>query len=156
MDKPLIIVGLTAVALAFECFGGELRAPVRFEKLILNDLYFCDEIAAGDINRDGKIDVVAGPCWYAGPDFKRKHEFYRAEPFDPAPSPSNSMFSHVHDFNGAGWPDILVLGRVHLHQAFWHENPQGKPGQWKKTSRSLSRTSSTGNPVSVCKSRWPT
>jgi len=25
-----------------------------------------------------------------------------------------------------------VLGRVHLHQAFWYENPQGKPGLWKK------------------------
>ena len=27
---------------------------------------------------------------------------------------------------------MLVVGRVHLHQAFWYENPQGKPGHWQK------------------------
>src|SRR5262249_3250514 len=31
-----------------------------------------------------------------------------------------------------GWPDILVLGRVHSHQAFWYENPRGQSGLWKK------------------------
>ncbi len=33
------------------------------------------------------------------------------------------MYSFVHDFNADGWPDILVLGRVHLHPAYWYENP---------------------------------
>ena len=43
------------------------------------------------------------------------------------------MFSLVHDFNGDGWLDILVLGRVHVHQAYWYQNP-GPPGKelWKK------------------------
>ena len=105
---------------------------VRFEKLQLTDLYYCDGIDAGDINRDGHKDIVAGPFWYEGPSFKVKHEFYPAKPFDPPPNPTDSMFSYVHDFNGDGWPDVLVLGRVHLHQAFWYENPQGKFGHWKK------------------------
>jgi hypothetical protein len=42
------------------------------------------------------------------------------------------MFSYAYDFNGDGWTDILVLGRVHLHEAYWYENPQGKTGSWKK------------------------
>ena len=42
------------------------------------------------------------------------------------------MFTYASDFNGDGWPDILVLGRVHLHQAFWHENPRGANRPWKK------------------------
>ena len=33
---------------------------------------------------------------------------------------------------GDGWPDILVLGRVHLHPAYWYENPRGGEGLWKK------------------------
>jgi hypothetical protein len=103
-----------------------------FKKQILTDQYFCDGITAGDINRDGKPDIVAGPFWYEGPAFTTKHEFYPANPFPTEPSPTDSMFSYVYDFNGDGWPDILVLGRVHLHQAFWYENPRGAAGHWKK------------------------
>lgn len=49
------------------------------------------------------------------------------------------MFSFIADFNGDGRPDILVLGRVLHHQAFWYENPGAaeatKPdARWKNTS----------------------
>src|SRR2546427_12812551 len=40
--------------------------------------------------------------------------------------PIYAMFSYVQDFNGDGWPDVLVLGRVHLHEAFWYENPRSE------------------------------
>jgi hypothetical protein len=110
-----------------------VAAPLpSFLKLILSDKYYCDGITAGDINRDGKQDIVAGPFWYQGPDFKTKHEFYPAVEFPTPPTPTDSMFSYVHDFNGDTWPDILVLGRVHLHQAFWYENPKSASGHWKK------------------------
>lgn len=120
------------LALSIVAARGETDGPVRFEKRILHDAYFSDGIATGDLNRDGHPDVVAGPFWYEGPEFKSRREFYPAEPFDPAPSPSNSMFTWVHDFNGDQWPDVLVLGRVHLHQAFWYENPRGGASHWKK------------------------
>lgn len=107
-------------------------AEPRFRKLVLTDKYFCDGINAGDFNRDGKADVVAGPFWYAGPDFKARHEFYPARAFPTEPSPTNSMYSYVYDFNDDGWPDVLVLGRVHKHEAYWYENPRGRPGLWKK------------------------
>lgn len=115
-------------------FGTPARADdaARFQKLVLTDKYFCDGINSGDFNRDGKPDVVAGPFWYEGPDFKKRHAFYPARPFPPAPSPTNSMYSYVYDFNGDRWPDILVLGRVHKHEAAWYENPRGKTGYWKK------------------------
>jgi hypothetical protein len=121
-----------AVAHAAWTRAAEAPAPLSFRKQVLTDKYYCDGITGGDINRDGKMDLVAGPFWYEGPAFTAKHEFYPAVAFPTPPSPTDSMFSYTHDFNGDGWLDILVLGRVHLHSAFWYENPQGRPGHWKK------------------------
>jgi hypothetical protein len=109
-----------------------LQDPVSFQKQVLTERYLADGITAGDLNRDGKPDIVSGPFWYEGPEFKTAHEIYPAVDFPLPPSPTNSMFSYVHDFNADGWPDVLRLGRVHLHPAVWFENPQGKPGSWKE------------------------
>lgn len=108
-----------------------LQPAVSFEKKVLTDRYYCDGITTGDINSDGQIDIVAGPFWYAGPTFDQAHEIYEAVPLDPKPSPSNSMYSFVHDFNGDRRPDVLVLGRVHKHEARWYENPGSAGGLWK-------------------------
>ena len=128
VPRIAVIATLLASVSQPRCAGG---APV-FAKHILTGKYFCDGINTGDFNRDGQPDLVAGPYWYEGPGFTKQHEFYPAKEFPTKPSPSDSMFSYVWDFNGDGWPDILVLGRVHLHQAFWYENSKGEQGAWKK------------------------
>ena len=106
--------------------GGE------FSKLVLSDQYLCDGIAADDIDKDGHLDVVAGPYCYFGPDFDMKDAIYPPVSLDPALSPSNSMFTFLFDFNRDGKLDVLVLGRVHRHQAFWYENPGVRGADWKQ------------------------
>ena len=132
--RPLqLLVLLMVVAGDREYAAAEDRpeaGSVRFEKQQLTDRYYCDGITAGDINGDEQTDVVAGPFWYEGPQFERAHAFYEAVPLVPEASPSNSMFSFVHDFNGDGRNDILVLGRVHLHPAQWYENPGDSDELW--------------------------
>src|SRR5688572_2373889 len=113
------------------------QAPVKFTKVVLSDKYLCDGIATGDFNKDGKVDIVAGPYIYAGPDFKAKGEFFPVGTFwnaqgVPQGEPSNSLFSFVHDFNRDGWVDVLVQGRAHLHSPYWYQNPKGAAGHWKK------------------------
>src|SRR6056297_2599617 len=99
--------------------------PVAFEKLVLTDEYLSDGVAVADIDRDGHPDIVSGPYWYPGPDFRTRVAFYPPVPLVPERSPSDSMFTFTHDFTGNGWPDLLVLGRVHKHAAYWYENPGG-------------------------------
>ena len=118
MVRVLLLVVYTSWLASF----GQ-AAEIEFRKLQLTDKYYCDGVTSGDINGDGHLDVVAGPFWYQGPELKVAHAFYPPVALEPAPSPSNSMFSFVHDFDADGDLDILVLGRVHKHEAKWYENP---------------------------------
>jgi len=134
--RYFLLAGVLAPLAATALAAPEPRA-ITFEKLTLTSEYWCDGVNAADLNGDGKMDIVAGPFWYAGPDFKTRHTFYEPVPQELEKNPTNSMFSFIADFNGDGRPDILVLGRVLFHQAFWYENPGAaeatKPdARWKK------------------------
>lgn len=132
--KLCVACGLACLAAA-ACADDQQAAP-SFERIQLTDKYYADGIHYGDIDRDGQLDIVAGPFWYQGPDFKHARAFYPPVALPPEKSPSDSMYSFVHDFSGDGWPDILVLGRVHLHPAYWYENPgenvSGSDALWQK------------------------
>ncbi|MFM7116726.1 MAG: hypothetical protein ACKO0N_08845, partial [Planctomycetota bacterium] len=52
----------------------------RFQRQPLTRTYFSEGTAVGDLNADGHVDVVYGPHWYAGPDFKTVREIYPAQP----------------------------------------------------------------------------
>ena len=113
---------------------------IAFQKLTLTGEYWCDGVNAADVDGDGRVDVIAGPFWYAGPDFKTRHTFYEPVPQVLEKNPTNSMFSFPYDFNGDGRVDILVLGRVLFHEAFWYENP-GRDAATKPEARKASSMS---------------
>ena len=100
----------------------------HFRTRKLNDMFYSEGIAVGDINRDGIMDVASGPFWYPGPDYAVEHEIYPSKPLNPVSPPyPESMLNYVYDFNGDGWPDYL---RVSLSDARLYINPRGEMRHW--------------------------
>lgn len=103
----------------------------EFRALRLSDQYYSEGANFGDFNKDGKTDIIAGPFWFAGPDFKEKHEIYAPKVEDRNRYSFDNFFVFVHDLNGDGWDDALVNGLPGT-PAYFYENPKGEPGHWKK------------------------
>ncbi|QDU41015.1 FG-GAP repeat protein [Maioricimonas rarisocia] len=103
---------------------------IRWQRFQLSDTFFSEGAATGDFNNDGHGDVVSGPFWYAGPDFRKQHLFAPPKPFDPH-GYSDNFFAYAEDFNGDDWTDILIIG-FPGKEAFWYENPKGTDRFWTK------------------------
>jgi len=125
---------LTMLADAIQAAEG----TVQFEKRPL--LFSPNEgCALADVNRDGKLDIIAGTHWFAAPDFAPR-PLRNIEQFQDDFLKNNG--DHPYDVNGDGWVDV-ISGEWSGADIHWYENP-GKVGlakglRWKphllKTTR---------------------
>ncbi|WP_425398703.1 FG-GAP repeat domain-containing protein [Aeoliella sp.] len=121
---------LSTIALAALLVSTATAEPQAYEKLVLSDKFYSEGAYYADFNRDGHLDVVAGPFWYAGPDFKQRHEYREVREFSPLDY-SDNFLTYTGDFNGDEWPDVLCVPFPGT-DGFWFENPGSDgEGHWK-------------------------
>lgn len=101
------------------------RAPreIHFAKSVLDRRFVAEGVAVADVDRDGRLDIVAGNVWYKAPDWT-PHEIAPFRLVDPATAYSNCFNSWAVDLNHDGWVDQLVIG-MPGERAFWRENSRG-------------------------------
>ncbi len=103
------------------------KSSPRFNVQCISDMYYSWGADAADFNRDGHIDVVAGPYIYFGPDYTKHREIFPAVAISPSKEFTRTNVQFTYDFNGDGWPDVLTSPSG----ATLYMNPQGQSRRWK-------------------------
>ena len=85
--------------------------------------------AAADVNHDGILDIIAGPFYYLGPDYRVSREIYPSQTSTVGTQYTPAAVSFAYDYTGDGWPDYLVsTGRAMV----LYVNPKGELRRWDK------------------------
>jgi len=127
--QKLLLPALVAVTISNTCDAQ--KDSVRFKKHVLFskfEEYVSEGVAVGDVNKDGKKDVLAGTFWFEAPSWKM-HEIDVPE-IHSIGGYGNSFLNFSMDVNQDGWVDMIRIG-FPSKEAMWYENPKNKPGHWK-------------------------
>ncbi len=115
---------------------------VVFRKHILSNIFVSEGVATGDVNRDGKMDILAGNYWFRAPGWKRN--LIHTDTSNPVPGYSTSFLNYSMDVNNDGWIDLIRFdqpGGV----CMWYENPQNKKQLWQ--AHLILKTAGNENPA---------
>jgi hypothetical protein len=90
--------------------------------------FISEGVAIGDVNQDGRTDIIAGAYWFEAPGWT-PHPLAKPVYYDPATSFSNSFLNFTMDVNQDGWIDLIRIG-LPGEEAVWYENPKKVNSYW--------------------------
>ncbi|MGJ8695197.1 MAG: FG-GAP repeat domain-containing protein [Verrucomicrobiaceae bacterium] len=107
-------------------------AGSSYERIVLSEGVYTEGASFGDVDGDGQIDLLAGPLWWAGPDFKVSHRYRAGEAVPAKGYAHNSFQSWVRDMNGDGRADVFQVshdGNFHLDL---YLQPKERSEEWPR------------------------
>ena len=110
--------------------SGVAAGESGFRKIVLDKTFRSEGVATGDVNHDGKLDVLAGEVWYAAPKWAMQ-PLKKPGTYNGARGYSKCFQNFAQDANGDGWIDSIVVTFPGA-KVCWYENPKNKPGLWKE------------------------
>jgi len=101
------------------------KGSLKFTRQELNNENLTEASTFGDYNKDGKVDLLAGPYWWEGPTFDKQHQH------QIMPPPANNCYTctslgdwaeYSYDVDGDGWIDTIHISRPGT-PSYWYKNP---------------------------------
>ena len=139
-----MIRSTTAIlVLLFAVSEAAAAAEPEFRRIPIDPAFRSEGVAVADVDRDGRLDVIAGDVWYQCPGdaVKRAKGIWKVRAFRPPGAfvagdfYSNSFANFAGDFSGDGFPDVIVVG-FPGDPILWYENPGEKVAEgaplWKE------------------------
>jgi hypothetical protein len=119
-----------AALIAFSSSAQTAGDKVSFKKFHLWDEFYTEASTIADVNKDGKLDIIAGARWFEAPDWK-VHDIWKHKKFDYTKGWSDSFLNYATDVNEDGWVDLICFD-FPGKEVYWYENPAGTEMLWKR------------------------
>ncbi|MBW3623766.1 MAG: VCBS repeat-containing protein [Armatimonadetes bacterium] len=133
--SPLALLFLCSATLAVvpteRAKSAASNRDIQWKKVVVDPEFRSEGASVADVNKDGKLDILAGYVWYEAPNWT-PHAIRPLPKLNPAAQYSQSFHSFALDVDRDGWMDQIVVG-FPGGKGSWFRNP-GRTGEWVETT----------------------